>query len=183
MSSLSTGTYTFESVGSQITENTITWNNKPSVDSVWARDEYLVGLGVKSITVDPSWIENNLSTGWVVIRGVRLINAATHFTFFSSDNGSSEPYLSINYGSDKYVKVGGNDASAGTSWATAWATVDKAATTATDGDVVHIGFGTYSSEPASNDIAPVNAGSLGIKYLPETATTGGGTGEVIVEVN
>lgn len=82
-----------------------------------------------------------------------------------------------------YVKTTGDDAKAGTSWANAWATINKAATTVVDGKTVHIGFGTYNAEPANNDIAPVNAGSSGIKYLPETATTGGGTGSVIVEVN
>jgi hypothetical protein len=87
---------------------------------------------------------------------------------------------------DFYVKAsGGNDANDGTSWddADAWATIDKAAKTVVDGSTVHIGFGTYNAEPANNDIAPVNAGAVGIKYLPETAVTGGGTGSVIVEVN
>ena len=76
-----------------------------------------------------------------------------------------------------YVKTTGNDASAGTSWGTAWATIDKAATTVADGTTVHIGFGNYSQTNAQ-DIAPINAGSIGIKYIPETATAGGGTGEV-----
>jgi hypothetical protein len=85
---------------------------------------------------------------------------------------------------DRYVIAsGGNDSNDGESWANAWATVNKAATTVVDGTTVHIGFGTYNAEPANNDIAPVNAGAVGIKYLPETATTGGGTGSVIVEVN
>lgn len=82
-----------------------------------------------------------------------------------------------------YVKTTGDDTKDGTSWANAWATVDKAATTVLDGTIVHIGFGTYNAEPANNDIAPVNAGAVGVKYLPETETTGGGTGSVIVEVN
>ncbi|MCK5217718.1 MAG: hypothetical protein KAJ93_08010 [Methanosarcinales archaeon] len=77
-----------------------------------------------------------------------------------------------------YVKAsGGNDSNSGESWANAWATIDKAATTVADGKTVHIGFGNYSQTNAQ-DIAPVNAGSIGIKYLPETAVTGGGTGEV-----
>ena len=84
---------------------------------------------------------------------------------------------------DFYVKTTGNDASDGTSWVNAWATVNKAATTVVDGSTVHIGFGTYNAEPANNDIAPVNTGAVGIKYLPETETTGGGTGSVIIEVN
>lgn len=93
--------------------------------------------------------------------------------------------VSIGISLEEYhVKVaGGNDSNNGLSWANAWATVDKAAKTVPDGSIVHIGFGTYNAEPANNDIAPVNAGTVGIKYLPETATTGGGTGSVIVEVN
>ncbi len=86
--------------------------------------------------------------------------------------------------SDYYVKAtGGSDSNGGSSWSDAWATINKAATTVPDGTTVHIGFGTYNAEPANNDIAPVNAGAVGIKYSPETATTGGGTGSVIVEVN
>ena len=84
---------------------------------------------------------------------------------------------------DRYVKTGGNDASTGLSWATAWKTVNKAATTVADGTTVHIGFGTYNAEPAGNKIAPQNIGASGISYIPETATTGGGTGTVSVEKN
>lgn len=69
-----------------------------------------------------------------------------------------------------------------TLWANAWATVNKAATTVPDGSTVHIGFGTYNAEPAGNKIAPQNIGASGIEYLPETATTGGGTGTVTVTV-
>ena len=81
-----------------------------------------------------------------------------------------------------YVKAsGGSDSNDGSSWADvdAWATIDKAATTVADGTTVHIGFGSYSQTNAQ-DIAPVNAGSTGIKYIPETAVTGGGTGEVVI---
>lgn len=85
--------------------------------------------------------------------------------------------------SDYYVKVGGNDSLSGGSWANAWATVDKAATTVADGTTVHIGFGDYILEPAANKIAPQNVGALGITYLPETAVTGGGTGTVSIEQN
>lgn len=92
-------------------------------------------------------------------------------------------YFNIYQEPHYYVKTTGNDALDGESWANAWATVDKAAKTAVDGSTVHIGFGTYNAEPANNDVAPVNAGAVGIKYLPETETTGGGTGSVIVEVN
>jgi len=82
-----------------------------------------------------------------------------------------------------YVKTTGNDSLDGSSWANAWKTINKAATTVSDGSTVHIGFGTYDAEPAANQIAPQNVGTSGIYYLPETATTGGGTGTVSVEQN
>ena len=82
-----------------------------------------------------------------------------------------------------YTKVSGNDALSGDSWANAWATINKAATTIPDGSTVHIGFGNYTAEPAGNKIAPQNVGASGISYLPETATTGGGTGTVSIEQN
>ena len=112
-------------------------------------------LGVKTISVTSSG-------GKTYIDNLRIINETS--TVF-------------------YVKTGGNDTNDGESWTNAWATINKAATTVLDGTTVHIGFGTYNAEPANNDIAPINAGAIGIKYLPETATTGGGTGSVIVEVN
>lgn len=82
-----------------------------------------------------------------------------------------------------YVKTTGDNDRNGTSWTEAWKTVDQGANEAFDGQEVHIGFGTYNAEPANNDITPVNFGTTGIKYTPETATTGGGTGSVTVERN
>jgi hypothetical protein len=82
-----------------------------------------------------------------------------------------------------YVKTDGDDLKNGYSWTNGWKTINKAATSVADGTTVHIGFGTYDAEPAANKIAPQNVGSLGICYLPETATTGGGTGTVSVEQN
>lgn len=82
-----------------------------------------------------------------------------------------------------YVKTTGDNDRNGTDWTEAWSTVDQAANEAFDGQEVHVGFGTYSSEPASNDITPVNFGTTGIKYTPETAGTGGGTGSATVERN
>lgn len=89
----------------------------------------------------------------------------------------------IEYDGNYYVKTTGDDAKDGLSWANAWKTINKAATTVTDGVIVRIGFGTYDAEPAANKIAPQNVGASGIEYLPETATTGGGTGTVSIEQN
>jgi len=84
---------------------------------------------------------------------------------------------------DLYVKTTGDDSLDGRSWDNAWKTINQAANETTDGQEVHIGFGTYNAEPANNDITPVNFGTSGIKYTPETADTGGGTGSVTVEKN
>lgn len=83
---------------------------------------------------------------------------------------------------------GGSDSNDGLSWETPWATIDKAANTVLDGNEVQIEGGTYNAEPASNDIAPVNAGGIGIKYTvwgsASTGTNDGtGTGAVTVEKN
>lgn len=103
----------------------------------------------------------------------------------SSSEGSYCPKIELTelVVNDYYVKVGGNDSLDGKSWTNAWATINKAATTLTDGQTGHIGFGDYTAEPAANKIAPQNIGSSGIYYKPETATTGGGTGTVSVEQN
>ena len=86
-------------------------------------------------------------------------------------------------GTDYYVKTSGNDELSGVSWAAAWATIHRAATTVPDGSTVHIGFGTYDSEPAGNKIAPQNVGSEGIWYSPETENSEGGIDTVTVEKN
>lgn len=99
------------------------------------------------------------------------------------DNLAAATIEEKNWEDDCYVKTTGDNDRNGTDWTEAWSTVDQAANEAFDGQEVHIGFGTYSSEPASNDIAPVNFGTTGIKYTPETAGTGGGTGSVTVERN
>ena len=86
-------------------------------------------------------------------------------------------------GTEYYVKVGGDDGLSGSSWAKAWATIDKAARTVPDGSTVHIGFGDYNSEPPGNKIAPQNIGSEGIFYDLVTAGSEGGTGTVTIEKN
>lgn len=108
--------------------------------------------------------------------GVYCVNAGNELSRIYMDN------LRIK-GKDHYVKIGGDDTKDGSTWANAWATINKAATTVPDGSTVHIGFGDYVNEPALNKIAPQNIGASGIKYLPETAGTGGGTGTVSIEKN
>ena len=101
-------------------------------------------------------------------------------------------YITESYGTPitgKYfLRTTGNDSNDGQFWETPWKTIDKAANTLTDGQEVQIEGGTYSAEPAANDIAPVNAGTTGIKYTvwgsASTGTNDGtGTGAVTVEKN
>jgi hypothetical protein len=58
------------------------------------------------------------------------------------------------YAGDYHVKVGGNDALAGTSYATAWASISKANSTASAGDTVVIYSGSYSGS-----LAPSRSGT------------------------
>ena len=102
------------------------------------------------------------------------------------DPGISETYIVITYGAitDYYVKTTGNDSLDGLTWANAWKTINKAATTAIDGTTVHIGFGDYTGEPAGNKIAPQNMGASGIAYTIVNASTGlPDNGTVSVEKN
>ena len=168
-------------------ESTLTWSNKPAVTTtnqvVRALDnsplDAYYGYDITEIYKDAKNAGNTL--------GVRLIDNVTQdlaWHMYDSKDSGNDPKIVITYSTtDFYVKTTGDDAKTGTSWANAWKTINKAATTVVDGTTVHIGFGTYDAEPSANKIAPQNVGASGIYYLPETATTGGGTGTVSVEQN
>lgn len=181
-----TRTHYAQRVTSAWTESGVTWNTQPTSTTTNLASAVIVG-----VPLNPDrWIEwdvTNLlkdeggSTLGILMKDSVETSSISDYFRYDGRTKSNPPQLLID--NDFYVKTGGNDSNNGQSWANAWATVNKAATTVSDGGVVHIGFGTYNAEPANNDIAPVNAGTFGIKYLPETETTGGGTGSVIVEVN
>lgn len=181
-----TRTHYIDRVTSSWNESTITWNSgQPSITNTNRASRSA------SVSDDDQWVSwditNLLNDETGSTLGVRLSDGSetgsltTQFSFTSSDDTSNHPYIEIN--TYYYVKTTGNDSLDGASWANAWKTINKAATTVVDGATVHIGFGTYDAEPAANKIAPQNVGTLGIYYLPETATTGGGTGTVSVEQN
>jgi len=69
-----------------------------------------------------------------------------------------------------YVKTGGNNASAGTSLATAWGSLGKACSTAVAGDTVNIVAGTWSTG-ISNSGSPVSSASTGIILRPVNSGT------------
>lgn len=144
--------------------------------SVQAGDLIGIGLqpGTGNATVDQE-------TG-----GTRLSHAGDVTTTTTIASWSSASYtLSIGCsgtasGNDYYVIAsGGSDSNGGQSWADAWATVNKGMSDTPTGKTLHIGFGTYASEPSDNKVFPANA----ITVIYETATTGGGSGTASVEIN
>jgi hypothetical protein len=172
---------TLKKCTSSWTELGVTWNNRPSVTSTNEKTIPITAIGwydVDILDIIKSSIDG-------VNYGIGMFDSVPGYDNLRFDprTATNHMYLVLTYATHAYVKTNGDDSKDGTSWANAWATINKAATTVPDGTIVHIGFGTYNAEPANNDIAPVNAGEVGIKYLPETETTGGGTGSVIVEVN
>lgn len=139
-------------------------------------------------TLDPIWI-NAEQTIYNFVESFIMVDRNFVVTAKMYQEGAAVPDDTYNVtcyligGTDYYVKTDGNDGLSGSSWANAWATIDKAARTVPDGSTVHIGFGTYDNEPAGNKIAPQNVGASGIYYAPETAGSEGGTGTVSIEKN
>lgn len=122
-----------------------------------------VGSGSKTLSIGLLLKSNSSSGGDITVDNLRIEDLVTY---------------------TRYAKTAGDDTKDGTSWANAWKTINKVATTVLDGTTVHIGHGTYSNEPVGNKIAPQNAGPIGIKYKPETADTGAEVaGSVTIEKN
>lgn len=171
----------FKRAATSWTESGLVWNDPMSVGSqedgrtLSASDTGWMAQGMTDT------LQELLDNGCC---GLRIALDAYDIIIGSSE-GSYCPKIELTelIVNDYYAKVGGNDALDGKSWANAWGTIHKIATTLTDGQTGHIGFGNYTAEPAANKIAPQNVGASGIYYLPETATTGGGTGTVSVEQN
>jgi hypothetical protein len=77
-----------------------------------------------------------------------------------------------------FVRTTGSDAANGTTPATAFRTLDKAAKTARAGDTIHVGAGTYNEE-----LSPRNKGTAAkpIRYLADSnGTLTGDVGPVVV---
>lgn len=178
----------FRRTTSSWSETSLTWNNQPtntSTNETYCQLPDAWSWGSGDIT---NLYKDAKDAGNVLGIRIQKPGAASTLKYLSTkeySSGTYKAYIVITYsvGTDYYVKTTGNDLLAGDSWANAWKTINKAATTVADGVTVHIGFGTYDAEPAANKIAPQNVGATGIYYLPETATTGGGTGTVSVEQN
>lgn len=169
------------------TENTVTYGTRPAhttTNQTIVSTTYATGWHSFDVA---DMLQDAIGLSLSEIDIYLMASTSSNYMNFRTKEYSTsyDAYLSITYITyDFYVRAtGGSDSNDGESWANAWSTINKAATTVLDGTTVHIGFGTYNSEPVSNKIAPDNLGSAGIKYLPETAITGGGTGSVIIEVN
>lgn len=122
-----------------------------------------VGSGYKMLEIGLLLKSNSSSGGDITVDNLRIEDLVTY---------------------TRYAKTSGDDTKDGTSWANAWETINKVATTVLDGTTVHIGHGTYNNEPVGNKITPQNAGPIGIKYKPETADTGAEVaGSVTIEKN
>lgn len=138
------------------------------VDSEWV---YRTDAELKTVTIDLTSYSG--TTG--------ILEFKYHSTDFHSHLYNDEIYIdniteSYTPISGKYfVTTGGNDSNSGQWWEDAWTSIDKAANTLTDGQEVHIEAGTYT-ETSGDIIAPVNAGSTGIKYT-FWGTAGTGTAD------
>ena len=176
--------FTFERITGAWNASTVIWDTKPAVS---ATNSVTASCNSSSGWKNVATVTDLVKDAFALGSGCGICGRGKFET--SSDgfhNFARGAKLNITYDlptGDYYVKVGGNDSLGGNSWANAWATVHKAATTVPDGSTVHIGFGDYTAEPAANKIAPQNAGATGIIYHLETATTGGGTGTVSIEQN
>lgn len=163
---------------SDFTESTVTWNSSPTYTTTNSTNGSVgSSTGWKSIDITNMIGDESGSQFGILVK----CTDDTYGFNIDSKEGTNKPYISITSDDHYFVKAsGGSDSNSGISWANAWATVHKGmSNTPTDGEL-HIGFGSYTSEPVNNDMSPT-ADDVTVKF--ETATTGGGTGTTTVEVN
>ena len=183
---------------------TSTWNEGSNCGSTESSVLTWDNIPSDTATNEVTFYPNRINDSWQYVDVTTLIrdSGSNYFSFVIYPNTSNNetrfysrewtyvPY--IDYRSVKnFVRTaanGGDDANDGASWTNPWATIDKAAKTVLDGAEVQIEGGTYNAEPAANDIAPVNAGTTGIKYTVwgtagSGTADGTGTGTVTVEKN
>ena len=136
--------------------------------------------------IDVANFPNGLTSGNTIRISAAPMFQQEDVTYSTSTFGEDVTLNRFRYFVDQIL---GSDSNTGVTWGAtgAWATIDKAATTAIDGTDVHIADGTYSSEPSSNDIAPVNSGAYAIKYYiwgtaGTTGTIENGSGDAYLSV-
>ena len=145
----------------------------PATDDVGVTGYRVLRNGVQAGTcTTPSFTDTAGSPGATCVYTVTARDAAGNVS-------PSSATLSVALGRTYYVAPSGNDANAGSSTAP-WATLTKAATTMTAGDLVYVRGGTYT---LSATIVPPS-GSVGrpityAGYPGQRATIDGGTGSVM----
>lgn len=134
------------------TENSVCWNNKPSITStnktsrvfVTAEDETWVSIDVTNMFNDESsddfsiWLENITNLG--------------RYVDIYSDDSPNNPYIVVTTApTDKYVDIStGSDSDSGNTWTDAYLTVKMGIDNLPTSDKLHIAFGDYSSQAAIN---------------------------------
>lgn len=164
---------------------TITWNLQPARTFINSTTFVPTGGAGAYQEVDiTSMVKDSNGTFFGCVLFMPSIQGSTTSQLYNTP-------ITLEYSGKRFTRTsanGGDDTNDGATWEAPWATIDKAANTLTDGQEVLIESGTYNNEPASNNIAPVNAGAIGIKYTvwgtAGTGTADGtGTGDVKVEKN
>jgi hypothetical protein len=170
------------------TETGVTWNNQPSTTSTNQASRSSVSSSDTWYTVDITDMYNDsLSESDTEIGIVASVTATLSTSSrINTRESSYTPYILVTYTTvnepttDWYVVDGGTGEANGYDWDNAMATVNEAMTSVTNGNTVHIAFGTYTDEPANNTLSP-DADDVTVIY--ETADTGGGSGTATIEVN
>jgi hypothetical protein len=154
-------------------------NNNFSGYSITVQLGDLVGMAITGSPADQSGVVQ--SSGGSREEHTGDVTSTTTISSWSTESYTISCGASgASSGDDYYVIAsGGSDSNGGQNWGDAWATINKGMTDTPTGKTLHIGFGTYASEPSDNKVFPANA----ITVIFETATTGGGTGTASIEVN
>ena len=87
----------FKSVDAQFTENSITWDTAPAVNTDWATSKDTPNVGWWDLDVTPSYIESRLSSNWVGIRLSVVGYQGQSMRSKEYSSGSLAPYLLIEY--------------------------------------------------------------------------------------
>lgn len=173
-------TYRIYRLTSTFDESTLTWNNRPTIDT----SVYVDWTSTLSNFSDEaqliSLFENETASTFGIV--VKPVNKSTQnvIDFISKEHATLTACKMYLYTSSYVRAIGGDDANGGASWSDAWGTVNKGMVTVSANSILHIGFGTYSNEPSNNKLSP-DAPNVTVVF--ETATTGGGTGTATIEVN
>lgn len=170
-------------------ESTITWNNSPAIDSSKYVDYTSINNSYAVIDINVTTLLQSETTSNFGVR-LQTRDTATYSGcgYRTKDSsGWTKPQLIINYEDPVpaptdhwYVRPGGAGVMNGYDWANALPTVDAGMKAVAPGKTLHIGFGSYTNEPADNVQSPTNPN---VTVVFETIGSTGGTGTATVELN